>query len=37
MMVNSEDTVIKHRIPFTTDDLGWVELCMGMALGAGIT
>ncbi|HCR9768663.1 TPA: transporter [Citrobacter koseri] len=36
MMVNSEDAVIKHRIPFTTYDLGWVVLCIGMAIGAGI-
>ncbi|MBJ8874308.1 transporter [Citrobacter koseri] len=36
MMVNSEDAVIKHRIPFTTYDLGWVILCIGMAIGAGI-
>ncbi|PXW43895.1 serine transporter [Klebsiella oxytoca] len=36
MTVNSEEAVIKHRIPFTTYDLGWVVLCIGMAIGAGI-
>lgn len=36
MTINSEHSAIKYRIPFTTYDLGWVVLCIGMAIGAGI-
>ncbi|PTA64060.1 transporter [Pectobacterium punjabense] len=36
MMINIEKAMIKVRVPFTAYDLGWVVLCIGMAIGAGI-
>ena len=36
MTVNTTEAVIKQKIPFTSYDMGWVVLCIGMAIGAGI-
>lgn len=36
MTIDSEHSAIKYHIPFTAYDLGWVVLCIGMAIGAGI-
>lgn len=36
MTVKTTEAVIKQKIPFTRYDMGWVVLCIGMAIGAGI-
>lgn len=36
MTMNTTATVIKQKVPFTSYDMGWVVLCIGMAIGAGI-
>ncbi|MBK0030947.1 transporter [Erwinia sp. S43] len=36
MTINNEEAVNHLKIPFTSYDLGWVVLCIGMAIGAGI-
>lgn len=34
--INSERVIQNQKIPFTWYDFGWVVLCIGMAIGAGI-
>lgn len=34
---DSVKTEQRLKVPFTSYDLGWVILCIGMAIGAGIT